>query len=85
MEQEIRCGRCNRLLARGTALALTIKCPRCGQYNHVRATSPDDEGRIVCLGCGEPVPPARLARVPAATRCTECQAEEDDLRRMGRA
>lgn len=44
MEQEIRCGHCNRLLARGYALALTIKCPRCGQFNHVRAKSPDAEG-----------------------------------------
>ncbi len=44
MEKEIRCGNCNRLLARGYALALTIKCPRCGQYNHVRAKSPSAEG-----------------------------------------
>lgn len=44
MEKEIRCGNCNRLLARGYALALTIKCPRCGQFNHVRAKSPIAEG-----------------------------------------
>ncbi|WP_089275625.1 Com family DNA-binding transcriptional regulator [Humidesulfovibrio mexicanus] len=44
MEKEIRCGNCNRLLARGYALALTIKCPRCGCMNHVRATSPDVAG-----------------------------------------
>ena len=44
MEKEIRCGNCNRLLAKGYALALTIKCPRCGCMNHVRATSPDREG-----------------------------------------
>ncbi|MBU1041586.1 MAG: Com family DNA-binding transcriptional regulator [Proteobacteria bacterium] len=44
MEKEIRCGNCNRLLARGEALALTIKCPRCGCMNHVRATSPSVEG-----------------------------------------
>jgi len=44
MEKEIRCGNCNRLLARGEALALTIKCPRCGCMNHVRATSPNVEG-----------------------------------------
>lgn len=44
MQQEIRCGNCNRLLARGEALALTIKCPRCGCMNHVRATSPDVAG-----------------------------------------
>lgn len=44
MEREIRCGKCNRLLARGEALALTIKCPRCGQFNFVRAMSPNAEG-----------------------------------------
>ncbi|WP_240826099.1 Com family DNA-binding transcriptional regulator, partial [Desulfovibrio sp. UIB00] len=44
MGKEIRCGNCNRLLARGEALALTIKCPRCGCMNHVRATSPDIAG-----------------------------------------
>lgn len=44
MDKEIRCGKCNRLLAKGEALALTIKCPRCGQFNIVRATSPDFAG-----------------------------------------
>jgi len=44
MDKEIRCGNCNRLLAKGDALALTIKCPRCGQFNFVRATSPNAEG-----------------------------------------
>lgn len=34
--REIRCGRCNRMLARGVALDLSIKCPRCGTINHVR-------------------------------------------------
>jgi len=43
--QEIRCGNCNRLLAKGEALNLSIKCPKCGTLNHVRAASPKREGR----------------------------------------
>jgi phage FluMu protein Com len=42
--QEIRCGKCNKLLAKGEALDLAIKCPRCGVINHVRATSLNSEG-----------------------------------------
>lgn len=42
--REIRCGKCNRLLAKGEALDLAIKCPRCGAINHVRATSLNSEG-----------------------------------------
>ncbi|NYZ17057.1 Com family DNA-binding transcriptional regulator [Azospirillum sp. RWY-5-1] len=41
--EEIRCGSCRRLLARGTANCLEIKCPRCGTINHVRATSSPSE------------------------------------------
>jgi len=32
---EIRCGGCNRLLARARVERAEIKCPRCGQFNHV--------------------------------------------------
>ncbi|WP_084516194.1 Com family DNA-binding transcriptional regulator [Desulfovibrio cuneatus] len=32
---EIRCGHCHRLLAKGTALSITIKCPRCATLNHI--------------------------------------------------
>jgi len=45
MQEDIRCGNCNKLLARGQALDLTIKCPRCGAINHVRAQSPKLEGQ----------------------------------------
>ena len=38
---EIRCGHCGKLLARGLAVDLEIRCPRCGADNHVRAASPD--------------------------------------------
>ncbi|NDV18284.1 Com family DNA-binding transcriptional regulator [Pseudodesulfovibrio sp. JC047] len=39
MKNEIRCGNCNRLLAKGQAVNLQIKCPRCGTLNHLKATS----------------------------------------------
>lgn len=42
-KHEIRCGKCNRLLAKGQAHDLEIKCPRCGVFNHLSATSTDNE------------------------------------------
>ena len=40
MLKDIRCGNCNRLLARAAGLTqLQIKCSRCGTLNHVKATS----------------------------------------------
>ena len=41
--REIRCGQCNRMLAKGMALDLSIICPRCGTINHVRDTIPSSE------------------------------------------
>jgi phage FluMu protein Com len=38
-KDELRCGRCGRLLAKGTALQLSIKCPRCGTINHITTMS----------------------------------------------
>ncbi|AFU47357.1 hypothetical protein C380_18315 [Acidovorax sp. KKS102] len=38
--EEIRCGACRRKLGEGIFTALTIKCPRCGGMNHLRAMSP---------------------------------------------
>jgi LSD1 subclass zinc finger protein len=32
---EIRCGHCRRLLARGHAVAISIKCPRCKTLNTI--------------------------------------------------
>lgn len=32
-------------------------------------------GRVVCAACGEAIPAARLAAVPGATRCRECQED----------
>ncbi|MBJ7550727.1 Com family DNA-binding transcriptional regulator [Marinomonas ostreistagni] len=37
--QEIRCTRCNKLLARGVFVSMEIKCPRCSFLNE-RASSP---------------------------------------------
>ncbi|MCH5278018.1 MAG: Com family DNA-binding transcriptional regulator [Desulfovibrionaceae bacterium] len=41
--KEIRCGHCNKLLGKGSAHDLEIKCTRCGTLNHVRDTSPCSE------------------------------------------
>ncbi|MFZ5426470.1 MAG: TraR/DksA C4-type zinc finger protein [Thermodesulfobacteriota bacterium] len=32
-------------------------------------------GKVFCLGCGEAVPAKRLAAVPDACRCIDCQRE----------
>ena len=42
-DNEIRCGHCNKMLARGTALDLSIKCPRCGTIKTMRAMRPGSE------------------------------------------
>ncbi|WP_446424107.1 Com family DNA-binding transcriptional regulator [Mailhella sp.] len=42
-KNEIRCGHCNKLLGKGVALDLAIKCPRCGTINHLRNTNPNPE------------------------------------------
>lgn len=31
------------------------------------------DGIVVCRDCGDPIDPRRLARLPNAARCTECQ------------
>lgn len=49
-QRELRCGNCRRLLARGEAIDLTIKCPRCGTLNHVRGATPNAEGRRASTG-----------------------------------
>ncbi|NMM75397.1 hypothetical protein B2J88_20320 [Rhodococcus sp. SRB_17] len=38
--EEIRCGACSRKLGEGVYTRLTIKCPRCGAINSLRAQSP---------------------------------------------
>ncbi|WP_373691443.1 Com family DNA-binding transcriptional regulator [Azonexus sp.] len=39
----IRCGACNRKLAEAEYTRLSIKCPRCGAINQVKATSHESE------------------------------------------
>lgn len=40
MLKEVRCGKCERLLAKvGPLTELQIKCPRCGALNHLKAES----------------------------------------------
>ncbi|WP_084153758.1 Com family DNA-binding transcriptional regulator [Simplicispira psychrophila] len=41
--EEIRCGACARKLGEGVYTQLTIKCPRCGVMNSLRAQSPTPE------------------------------------------
>ncbi len=40
---EIRCGQCDKKLGEGIYLVLSIKCPRCGTMNSLRAESPTPE------------------------------------------
>lgn len=42
--KEIRCLHCNRLLAKGEASYLELKCPRCGAYIILRAASANSAG-----------------------------------------
>ncbi|WP_082806952.1 Com family DNA-binding transcriptional regulator [Collimonas pratensis] len=37
---DIRCGNCSRKLGEGEYITLSIKCPRCGTLNHLRAMRP---------------------------------------------
>ncbi len=45
LNQEFRCGQCNRLLAMGWArdAHLVHKCPRCGTFNTLRVLRPGIE------------------------------------------
>ncbi len=40
--EEIRCGKCNKKLAEADYRRLAIKCPRCGEMNHLKAVEPPD-------------------------------------------
>ena len=41
--KDIRCHKCGKLLAKGEALVLELKCPRCKAYNFLRAVSASPE------------------------------------------
>ncbi|WP_244617524.1 Com family DNA-binding transcriptional regulator [Sulfurimicrobium lacus] len=36
----VRCGSCNRKLAEAEYIRLSIKCPRCGAINQMKASEP---------------------------------------------
>ena len=40
---DVRCPHCRKLLARGQALEMEFKCPRCGTFFVLRATRPSSE------------------------------------------
>ncbi|MCL2876918.1 MAG: Com family DNA-binding transcriptional regulator [Betaproteobacteria bacterium] len=40
---EIRCGQCSKKLAEADYRHLSIKCPRCGTFNVLKAASPQPE------------------------------------------
>ena len=40
---DVRCPHCRKLLARGRALEMEFKCPRCGAYLTLRAERPSSE------------------------------------------
>ena len=40
---EVRCPQCGKLLARGDAVEMQFKCPRCKTYFVLRATRPNQE------------------------------------------
>lgn len=44
----------------------------------------DDNGNVICLECGDPIPEARLAIKPDAARCTECKARLERQQRFAR-
>ncbi len=46
--------------------------------NAIARTRPQPEpgpGRGTCVACGDPIPPARLAALPSARTCIDCQRE----------
>ncbi|MGQ5525575.1 Com family DNA-binding transcriptional regulator [Chitinimonas sp. PSY-7] len=48
--QEVRCGHCHRKLAEAIYTRLNIKCPRCGTFNHLSATSAPAERQSSVAG-----------------------------------
>lgn len=32
-----------------------------------------EDGVVMCIDCSNPIPKARLAKVPSAVRCAQCQ------------
>lgn len=62
-------GQLAETLYRAAALAAVGKAPAAAQVV--------EGGRVVCADCGRPIPAARLAALPGAVRCRECQEEAE--------
>ncbi|XPV77641.1 MAG: Com family DNA-binding transcriptional regulator [Desulfovibrio sp.] len=45
IKKEFRCGKCNKLLAKGSATEIEIKCGRCRTINYLRTESPHLDSR----------------------------------------
>ena len=43
--KELRCGKCEKLLAKVVVGIIEIKCPRCGAYNILKVKNFDQESR----------------------------------------
>lgn len=43
--QEVRCGQCQRLLAKAVFTEIQVKCPKCKTLNHQRASAVDRNGQ----------------------------------------
>ncbi|MDR2744039.1 MAG: Com family DNA-binding transcriptional regulator [Desulfovibrio sp.] len=66
---QIRCGHCNKLLGKGTALDLAIKCPRCGYINHINHMKAIElHKEKLCGNATKELPPAADQPVPAPGR-----------------
>jgi phage FluMu protein Com len=51
--EDIRCGTCDKLLARGAVIDINIKCPRCKTINNIqckrsRSSSPSGRQKPSC-------------------------------------
>ena len=68
-------------LARAVALLPRLKCSACGSravwlravVDGRQAAFEASDAARTCAGCGNPIPPGRVAAVPRALRCRPCQ------------
>ncbi|WP_420904479.1 Com family DNA-binding transcriptional regulator [Candidatus Magnetaquiglobus chichijimensis] len=52
MLEELRCGQCGRLLAKGAGTRVEIKCPKCKTLNHFSGQEPRQTERQRALSSG---------------------------------